>query len=190
MMKRFMPYPSLLKRLRAHLPFLFSGSMPLRRKILLSNLLIVLLALVIFMVSIQRIVFNQTLERTTASSQQEVRLVKQSMETVFQSVQNFTKFVLINQDTQKLLSRDTGAGNDAAALKSIYNTLAAMLVTEPNIDSVIIESLSGDLYYTSNLTGVTRESLGIYPKAEIDAARGGAVWADSLTPTFSVRDEA
>lgn len=183
-MKRFMPYPSLLKRLTADLPFLFSGRMPLRRKILLSNLLIVLLALVIFMVSIQRIVFNQTLERTTASSQQEVRLVKQSMETVFQSVQNFTKFVLINQDTQKLLSRDTGAGNDAAALKSIYNTLAAMLVTEPNIDSVIIESLNGNLYYTSNLTGVTRESLGIYPRAEIDAARGGAVWADSLTPAF------
>ncbi|WP_340023565.1 sensor histidine kinase [Paenibacillus sp. FSL K6-1096] len=179
-----MRYPTLLRRLQAGLPFLFSGSMPLRRKILLSNLLIVLLALVIFMVSIQRIVFNQTLERTSASSQQEVRLVKQSMETVFQSVQNFTKFVLINQDTQKLLSSDTGAGNDAAALKSIYNTLAAMLVTEPNIDSVIIESLSGNLYFTSNLTGVTRERLEVYPKAEIDAARGGAVWSDSLTPAF------
>lgn len=183
-MKRFKSYPSLLKRVRALLSSAFSGKQPLRRKILLSNILIVSLALVIFMISIQRIVFNQTLERTTASSQQEVKLVKQSMETVFQSVQNFTKFVLIHQDTQKLLSRDTGASNDAAALKSIYNTLAAMLETEPNIDSVIIESLSGNLYYSSNLTGVTRQSLDIYPREAMIAAKGGAVWADSLTPSF------
>lgn len=183
-MKRFMSYQPFRKQLRAVLSFLLRGSMPLRRKILVSNILIVSLALVIFMISIHRIVFNQTLERTTASSQQEVKLVKQSMETVFQSVQNFTKFVLINQDTQKLLSRDTGASHDVAALKSIYNTLAAMLETEPNIDSVIIESLNGDLYFTSNLTGVTLQSLGIYPKDEMDAAKGGAVWTDSLSPSF------
>ena len=128
--------------------------------------------------------FNQTLEKAKASSEQEVKLVKQSMQTVFQSVQNFSKFVLINQDTQKLLSRDTGASPDVAALKSIYNTLAAMLETEPNIDSVIIEALNGDLYFTSNLTGVTMESLSIYPKSKIDAARGGAVWVDSLSPSF------
>ncbi|KQY94433.1 hypothetical protein ASD24_02405 [Paenibacillus sp. Root52] len=95
------------------------------------------------------------------------QLIKQSLETVFQSVQNFSKFVLINQDTQKLLSRDAGTSTDVTALKSIYNTLAAMLLTEPNIDSVIIESLTGELYYTSNLTGVIRESLDIYPKQEI-----------------------
>ncbi|MEK5026047.1 hypothetical protein BSK56_24805 [Paenibacillus borealis] len=158
--------------------------MPLRQKILISNILIVSLALVIFIISIHRIVFNQTLERTSASSQQEVKLIKQSMETVFQSVQNFSKFALINQDTQKVLSRDTVASDDVSALKSIHNTLAAMLETEPNIDSVIIESLSGELYYTSNLTGVTLQSLGIYPKEAIDAAKGGAVWGDTLQPSF------
>lgn len=173
-----------MKKYRGIFSFPFRGNMPLWRKILISNIFIVSLALIIFMISIHQILFNQTLEKATASSQQEVKLIKKSMETVFQSVQNFSKFALINQDTQKLLSRDTGASHDVAALKSIYNTLAAMLETEPNIDSVIIESLNGDLYFTSNLTGVTLESLDIYPKAEIDAARGGAVWADSLTPSF------
>ncbi|MEC0169105.1 sensor histidine kinase [Paenibacillus graminis] len=183
-MKKLLSHQSLLKKFRAVQSLAFRPNMPLRRKILISNILIVLLALVIFVLSIHRIVFNQTLGRTTASSQQEVRLVSQSMETVFQSVQNFSKFALINQETQNVLSRDTGADGDVSALKSIHNTLAAMLETEPNIDSVIIESIGGDLYYTSNLTGVTSQSLAIYPKDKIDAAKGGAVWVDTLKPSF------
>lgn len=183
-MKRMTSYQTCLNKLRSLLAFPLRGNMPLRQKILLSNLLIVSLALVIFMISIHRIVFNLTLERTMTSSQQEVKLVKQSMETVFRSVQNFSKFVLIHQDTQKLLSSDNEANHDVAALKSIYSTLAAMLETEPNIDSVIIESMSGDVYFTSNLTGVTAKSLDIYPKDQIDRARGGAVWTALLQPDF------
>ncbi|WP_084673344.1 sensor histidine kinase [Paenibacillus sp. HW567] len=159
-------------------------SMPLRQKIQISNILIVSLALVFFIISIYRIVFNQTLERTTASSQQEVNLVKKSLATMFLSVQNFSKFALINQDTQHVLSENTGAGSDVSALKSIHNTLAAMLETEPNIDSVIIESGSGELYYTSNLTGVSLQSLDVYPREKIDSARGGAVWVDTFRPSF------
>ena len=61
---------------------------------------------------------------------------------------------------------------------------AAMLESEPNIDSVIIESNQGELYYTSNLTNVTLQSLSIYPKADIDAVKGGAVWVDTFRPSF------
>lgn len=183
-MKRIKLLHSLLRELQSVISFTFSRNMPLRRKIIVSNIIIVSLALVIFIISIHRIVFNQTLERTSASSQQEVKLMSQSLETVFISVQNFSKFALINQDTQKVLSRDTGISSDVSALKSIHNTLAAMLETEPNIDSVIIESMSGELYFTSNLTGVTSQSLDVYPKEKINEAKGGAVWVDQLKPSF------
>lgn len=183
-MTRIKLLPSLLRELQSVFSFTFRRNMPLRRKIIISNIIIVSLALIIFMISIYKIVFDQTLERTTASSQQEVKLMSQSLETVFISVQNFSKFALINQDTQKVLSDDTGVSSDISALKSIHNTLAAMLETEPNIDSVIIESMSGELYFTSNLTGVTSESLNVYPKEKINEAKGGAVWVYPLQPSF------
>lgn len=183
-MTRIKLLPSLLRELQSVFSFTIRRNMPLRRKIIISNIIIVSLALIIFMISIYKIVFDQTLERTTASSQQEVKLMSQSLETVFISVQNFSKFALINQDTQKVLSDDTGISTDVSALKSIHNTLAAMLETEPNIDSVIIESMSGELYFTSNLTGVTSESLNVYPKEKINEAKGGAVWVYPLQPSF------
>lgn len=183
-MTRIKLLPSLLRELQSVFSFTIRRNMPLRRKIIISNIIIVSLALIIFMISIYKIVFDQTLERTTASSQQEVKLMSQSLETVFISVQNFSKFALINQDTQKVLSDDTGVSTDISALKSIHNTLAAMLETEPNIDSVIIESMSGELYFTSNLTGVTSESLNVYPKEKINEAKGGAVWVYPLQPSF------
>lgn len=183
-MTRIKLLPSLLRELQSVFSFTIRRNMPLRRKIIISNVIIVSLALIIFMISIYKIVFDQTLERTTASSQQEVKLMSQSLETVFISVQNFSKFALINQDTQKVLSDDTGVSTDISALKSIHNTLAAMLETEPNIDSVIIESMSGELYFTSNLTGVTSESLKVYPKEKINEAKGGAVWVYPLQPSF------
>lgn len=183
-MTRIKLLPSLLRELQSVFSFTIRRNMPLRRKIIISNIIIVSLALIIFMISIYKIVFDQTLERTTASSQQEVKLMSQSLETVFISVQNFSKFALINQDTQKVLSDDTGVSTDISALKSIHNTLAAMLETEPNIDSVIIESMTGELYFTSNLTGVTSESLNVYPKEKINEAKGGAVWVYPLQPSF------
>ncbi|NUU60424.1 sensor histidine kinase [Paenibacillus agri] len=42
-------------------------------------------------------------------------------------------------------------------------------VLHTNIDSVIIESNKGELYYTSNLTNVSLQSLSVYPKEAIDA---------------------
>ncbi|MFC3746957.1 sensor histidine kinase [Paenibacillus sp. GCM10012306] len=158
--------------------------MSLRQKINITNILIVSLALVFFTVNIYRVVFNQTLERTAAGSQQEINLMAKSLSTALLSVQNFSKLALINQATQNVLSQKTGTSSDGAALKSIYNTLAAMLESEPNIDSVIIESNQGELYYTSNLTNVTLQSLSVYPKEAIDAARGGAVWVDTFSPSF------
>ncbi|MFF2908015.1 sensor histidine kinase [Paenibacillus sp. NPDC057934] len=173
-----------MKEVTAIAPIRTRRSLSLRQKMNITNILIVSLALVFFTVNIYRVVFNQTLERTAANSQQEVNLMAKSLGTALLSVQNFSKLALINQATQNVLSQKEGTSSDGAGLKSIYNTLAAMLESEPNIDSVIIESNKGELYYTSNLTNVSLQSLSVYPKEAIDAARGGAVWVDTFRPSF------
>ncbi|MFE4712658.1 hypothetical protein ACFRAM_17425 [Paenibacillus sp. NPDC056722] len=97
-----------LKEVTAIFPMRTRRSLSLRQKINITNILIVSLALVFFTVNIYRVVFNQTLERTAANSQQEVNLMAKSLGTALLSVQNFPKLALINQATQNVL----GSGLD------------------------------------------------------------------------------
>lgn len=142
------------------------------------------MTLILFIGIMYRVMFNQTLERTIAASQQEVGLMTKSLNTFVSSLQNFSKMALINQTMQTVLSENNGTSSDITTLKSVYNTLAALVESEPNADSIIIAANNGDLYFTSNLTGVTKQSLSVYPEEPITAAKGGAVWTDTFRSSF------
>jgi two-component system sensor histidine kinase YesM len=75
-------------------------------------------------------------------------------------------------------------------IQSMYASLNSLVESNPYIDSVVIQSTDGsEIYYSDNMSNVTDSSVNVYPKEQLIAAKGTAVWIETFESSFLVNDK-
>ncbi|MFC5448462.1 sensor histidine kinase [Paenibacillus aestuarii] len=167
--------------------------MPIRRKIQLINVIIILPSIVFLTVTLYQMTLHQAEERALRSSEQKVGHITNTINTLFNDIENFSKLSMINKTYQSALM-ETGAENSELQqldnVQSMYASLNTLVESNPYIDSVVIQSMDGSkIYYSDNMSNVTVPSVQVYPKEQLINAKGTAVWIETFESLFLVNDQ-
>ncbi|MEK3912082.1 sensor histidine kinase [Paenibacillus sp. FSL H7-0331] len=161
--------------------------MPIRKKIQIINILIILPSILFLTITLYNMTLNQVMERALRSSDHKLELITNTINTLFNNIENYSKLAIINKPYQSVLNSD---GTDPQSLEDIqlmYVGLTSLVESSPYIDSVVIQSIQGNkTYYTNNLTNVTENNLSIYPGDQLITAKGSAVWIETFQSPFLV----
>lgn len=156
-------------------------------KIQIINILIILPSILFLTITLYNMTLNQVMERALRSSDHKLELITNTINTLFNNIENYSKLAIINKPYQSVLNSD---GTDPQSLEDIqlmYVGLTSLVESSPYIDSVVIQSIQGNkTYYTNNLTNVTENNLSIYPGDQLITAKGSAVWIETFQSPFLV----
>jgi two-component system sensor histidine kinase YesM len=161
----------------------------LRRKIHLLNLVVISVSISLLVIGLNRIALNQVVDRTVNSSDQKLHQIMNTLTTLMNGIEDYSKLAIINQTSQAVLSLDRPRSEDDVldeleAVKLMYVSLTSMVESNPIIDSVIVQSSFGKIYASSKLSHVTEQSLAQFPTDELDRRRGAPVWIETYASPF------
>lgn len=167
--------------------------MPIRKKIQFINVIIILPSIVFLTITLYQMTLNQAEERALRSSEQKIGHITNTINTLFNDIENFSKLSIINKTYQSVLM-DTKEENSELQklddIQSMYASLNSLVESNPYIDSVVIQSTDGSkIYYSDNMSNVTDSSVNVYPKEQLIAAKGTAVWIGTFESSFLVNDK-
>ncbi|MDD9269661.1 sensor histidine kinase [Paenibacillus sp. GCM10023248] len=167
--------------------------MPIRKKIQLINVIIILPSIVFLTITLYQMTLHQAEERALRSSEQKIGHITNTINTLFNDIENFSKLSMINKTYQSVLMDTNDVNSELQKLddiQSMYASLNSMVESNPYIDSVVIQSTSGEkVFYSDNMSNVTGSSMNDYPKEQLIDAKGTAVWIETFESTFLVNDQ-
>ncbi|MBP1966624.1 sensor histidine kinase [Paenibacillus aceris] len=173
--------------------FLVFQDMPIRKKIQFINVIIILPSIVFLTITLYQMTLHQAEERALRSSEQKIGHITNTVNTLFNDIENFSKLSMINKTYQSVLMETTAENNELQQLddiQSMYASLNSLVESNPYIDSVVIQSTDGSkIYYSDNMSNVTDSSVNVYPKEQLIAAKGTAVWIETFESSFLVNDQ-
>lgn len=167
--------------------------MSLRKKMLLINMMMILPSVLFLTVTLYRMTLQQVEERALSSSEHKVEYITNTVRTLFNDIENFSKLAIINKAYQSVLKNSRGEVNELQELDDIqlmYAGLNSLVESNPYIDSVIIQSTIGNkIYHSDNITGVTEQVLSLKTREKLIGARGSPVWTETFKSPFQVNAE-
>jgi two-component system sensor histidine kinase YesM len=167
--------------------------MPIRKKIQFINVLIILPSIVFLTVTLYQMTQQQAEERALRNSEQKIGHITNTINTLFNDIENFSKLSMINKTYQTVLMKTDTVSSELQQLddiQSMYAGLNTLVESNPYIDSVVIQSSDGDkIYYSDNMSNVTDQSVNVYPKEQLIDAKGTAVWIETFESLFLVNDQ-
>ncbi|AJY76170.1 hypothetical protein VN24_18400 [Paenibacillus beijingensis] len=162
--------------------------MSLRKKINVIHFIAISTCVLFLTVCLHHMILSQAEERAIESSEQEVELIINTVGTLVNSMENFSKLAIVNQTSQYVLSRSSA--NQSTTLDHLenlnlmYASLNSLVNSSPLIDSVIVQSVNGNIYYSSNLSSITAQEMAVYPNERLLQAKGSAVWVETFQSPF------
>ncbi|MEK8129469.1 sensor histidine kinase [Paenibacillus filicis] len=165
-------------------------NLTIRKKLQIINLLIILPSILLLTITLYNMTYKQVMERTLRSSDHKIELIANSINTLFNNIENFSKLAMINKSYQSVLNEGEREGQDLEDTQLMYVGLTSLLESSPYIDSVVIQSVQGNkTYYTNNITNLSEKNLSVYPKDQLTEAKGSAVWIETFESPFLVNGQ-
>ncbi|WP_222708551.1 sensor histidine kinase [Paenibacillus sp. N3.4] len=165
-------------------------NLTIRKKLQIINLLIILPSILFLTITLYNMTFMQVMERTLRSSDHKIELIANSINTLFNNIENFSKLAVINKSYQSVLNEEGREIQDLEDTQLMYVGLTSLLESSPYIDSVVIQSAQGNkMYYTNNITNMSEKNLSVYPKEQLVEAKGSAVWIETFESPFLVNGQ-
>lgn len=90
--------------------------MPIRKKIQIINILIILPSILFLTITLYNMTLNQVMERALRSSDHKLELITNTINTLFNNIENYSKLAIINKPYQSVLNSD---GTDPQSLEDI-----------------------------------------------------------------------
>lgn len=166
-------------------------NMSIRKKIQLIHVFIILPSIVLLTVTLYQMTLSQVEKRALHSSEQKLELITNTVGTLFNDIENFSKLSMINKTYQSVLMKSTESSELQRLddVQTMYASLNTLVESNPYIDSVVILPAEGDQIYNSdNMSNVTPQSVRVYPKEQLIDAKGAAVWIETFESLFLVND--
>ncbi|KQO18432.1 hypothetical protein ASF12_07430 [Paenibacillus sp. Leaf72] len=165
--------------------------MGIRSKMLIINLLVIFPSVLLLTITLYHMTKQQAVERAASSSQYKVSLISNTISTLFNDIENYSKLAIVNKTYQSVLKSNRMAQwHEIENIQLLYASLNSLVESNPYINSVIIQSIKSDkLYYSENLTNVGANAADLYPKEQMIAAAGSPVWIETFESPFLVNAE-
>ncbi|SFF25964.1 two-component system, sensor histidine kinase YesM [Paenibacillus algorifonticola] len=165
--------------------------MGIRSKMLIINLLVIFPSILLLTITLYHMTKQQAVERAASSSQYKVSLIANTISTLFNDIENYSKLAIVNKTYQSVLtSRSMAEWHEIENIQLLYASLNSLVESNPYINSVIIQSVKNNkLYYSENLTDVMENIADLYPREQMIAAAGSPVWSETFESPFLVNAE-
>jgi|GEM_PF-3529846 len=159
---------------------------PIRKKLQVINLIAITTGILLLAFCLYFILLHQATQRAAGSSEQKLMQKTSTIDTLLSGIEDYSKLTIFNNLTQTLLGeeKDASGPTEMEIIRMMYVTLTSMVESNPHIDSVIVQSMSGEIYHSNNLTNVTSDSLRLFSHQALDNAHGSPVWLQTRESPF------